>query len=135
MLLIFTAMALGGDIAIFMILLGIERNPLVLGFATALGILGILGFGRLLFSIGGTAIDKLTVMWQNPFHTLPWILEYTAASFLLEQFDIPVPDYIQEWGIKKWSDIRKISKHVLDRGKKAYAQPILKKFFEERRDD
>ncbi len=132
-LLPFTVMSFSAYVAVLMDFFVIPKDPLLLGTITLGFGFSIVLFGKLSNKYGGTSVDKMTIHWQDPFHTIAGIAEFSASCIILRDKGESIPKCFHEWGIDKWEDILLITEYYLDRGKKSHALPLIKKFMEKQK--
>lgn len=126
-------LSLMSSISILIMFFKLPQSPETL-LALSIFISGMLGvIGYLLFRYKAQQIDRMMEMWRNPVHMLSAVALFYGRMELYKKFNLPFPEKLKGWGIESWDDITLIADYMLDLGEDALAQPICRKFFEERK--
>lgn len=67
--------------------------------------------------------------WRNALPQLEAVARNLLTIGVAEKLNVPVPEQLRSWGVNDWNDLRKIWDYTLQKGERAYAKPICRKFF------
>lgn len=126
-LLPFTLLQISSYISILLIFFGLEENTTLLAILSGGFILGILGLGYVFFIRGAEQVDKAMLLWRNTPHMISVVAYWYQTTGLAINQDIPVPDEINQFGVKKWDDLYTVYEYMLEKGREAGADPICRK--------
>lgn len=118
------------QIGIFIIYLGYERKLSTLIIVTTTISIVMLISGYFLFIKSFQPTDYVMSLWRN---TLPCFLNcimWQGYTELFKRDNLPIPQYMKDWGFNSWDQTDKIIEYILNKGKQAKAFKIVEKFLE-----
>jgi len=127
-----TIVALSSQFSILLFFLGISDINILISI-TVFGVFASLGFGYVLFTQRGEAIDQTMMTWRNTMVFMAEIISWEAMLIHAEETNMPFPEELRSYGVKDWGDCRKLFKWILDKGEKAKAKEVVKNYFKDNR--
>jgi hypothetical protein len=74
-------------------------------------------------------VEEIMGKWRNPLSQLESLARSLLLIDIAEKLNVPVPEQLRSWGIQDWNDLRRMNYYILQKGEKAYAKAICRKFF------
>lgn len=120
-----------GNYGILIMYLGLERNPLTL-FVMAISTFLIMTVGGFfLFARKVQSTDTTMQQWRSVWYTFVNTAFLQMLTEFAQKEELPISEHLKEWGLESWEDLGFIIKHILDKGKRARALPIIKEFLDD----
>ncbi len=115
-------------VSVILLLLDVERQRIILLTMTGIIVSLISTVGYFMFKSGGEQIDRIMLNWRNTVHELATVGLWYADTLVAIELGIPVPDELYEFGVEEWEDLFKLYRFVLDKGKKAGALTLCRRY-------
>jgi hypothetical protein len=126
----FFALTLLGNYGVLIMYFGLEQNLKTLLGITAITLIMMVIFGYFLFTRKVQSTDTTMQQWRNVWTAFVNVSFLQMLTQFGEREKFPVPEHLKEWGLESWDDLGFIIKHILDKGKRARALPIIKEFLD-----